>query len=79
MLNTTALRLDTSPALAAAAAANDLVQLTEDQIDAVAGGYEPRDMWGRPENPDFIYYGVGYLLSRGLGGTFKDFAWQVMN
>ena len=53
--------------------------LTEDEIAAVAGGYEYRGLAGERTPPTSIHYAVGYWTTRGVVGTMQDFVWQLTN
>ena len=60
-------------------AASGSAELTDDELSAVAGGYEYHDQWGHVAQPDGIYYAIGYYQKCGAVGVFQDFVWQLTN
>lgn len=57
--------------------------LTDAELDTVSGGRAPADnvdfYMPRVPNMNPIQYASAYWSTAGFFGTFKDFAWQLMN
>ena len=60
---------------------SDVVALADAELDTATGGGMDQSRWWwspRPDQMNALQWAGAYWQTRGFG-TFKDFAWQLMN